>query len=299
MILKFPRTRYLRWSILKRLTVGVAVLSVWGGLLAATSQAQSPGTQLQGEAIQGGLIFGQAPPGSTVSLDGTAVMTTAEGRFVIGFDRDETGTRELLVTSHGQSVEKLQLAVQPREYAIERVDGLPPRTVTPDPEAAERIKQEAAMVSSARRLRDQRTDYAQGFAWPAAGRISGVYGSQRILNGEPGRPHYGLDIAAPTGHPVYAPAAGKVTLTHNDMYFSGGTLIVDHGQGLSSTFLHLSEILVEPGDEVQQGDLIARIGATGRASGPHLDWRMNWLNRRVDPQLLLQGNPVSVNPDSL
>ncbi|HKX54787.1 MAG TPA: M23 family metallopeptidase, partial [Xanthomonadales bacterium] len=145
---------------------------------------------------------------------------------------------------------------------------------------------------SARRLRDQRTDYLQGFDWPAAGRISGVYGSQRILNGEPGRPHYGLDIAAPSGHPVYAPAAGIITLTHRDMYFSGGTLIVDHGQGLSSTFLHLSEILVETGDAVQQGDLIARIGATGRASGPHLDWRMNWLDRRVDPQLLVQGEPA-------
>ncbi|HET6565982.1 MAG TPA: M23 family metallopeptidase [Xanthomonadales bacterium] len=254
-----------------------------------SAQAQ---TELKGEAIQGGLIFGQALPGSKVSLDGTSVMTTPDGRFVIGFDRDETGTRELLVNSPERPEEKLELIVKARQYDIERVDGLPPRTVTPDPEAAERIKQEAAMVASARRLRDQRTDYATGFAWPAAGRISGVYGSQRILNGEPGRPHYGLDIAAPTGDPVHAPAAGKVTLAHKDMYFSGGTLILDHGQGLSSTFLHLSEILVETGDEVQQGDLIARIGATGRASGPHLDWRMNWLNRRVDPQLLLSGEPA-------
>jgi murein DD-endopeptidase MepM/ murein hydrolase activator NlpD len=241
-------------------------------------------------------MFGQAPAGSSVTLDGKAVMTTADGQFVIGFDRDETGTRELQISSPDQPAEKLQLAIRLREYDIERVDGLPPRTVTPDPEAAERIKQEAAMVSSARRLRDQRTDYALGFAWPAAGRISGVYGSQRILNGEPGRPHYGLDIAAPTGDPVYAPAAGIVTLTHNDMYFSGGTLIIDHGQGLSSTFLHLSAILVETGDEVKRGDLIARIGATGRASGPHLDWRMNWLDRRVDPQLLVQGEPVPAKP---
>lgn len=268
------------------------------GLLAlpVTSLSQKPDTQLQGEAIQGGLIFGQAHAGSKVTLDGTAVMTTVDGRFVIGFDRDETGTRELIVSSPNTPAEKLQLQVKPREYAIERVDGLPPRTVTPDPEAAERIRQEAAMVSSARRLRDQRTDYVQGFAWPAAGRISGVYGSQRILNGEPGRPHYGLDIAAPTGEPVYAPASGIVTLAHNDMYFSGGTLILDHGQGLSSTFLHLSEILVETGDEVQKGELIARIGATGRASGPHLDWRMNWLDRRVDPQLLVQDKPVPTGP---
>lgn len=251
-------------------------------------------TQISGEAIQGGLIFGQSQPGSTVTLDGENVLTSADGHFVIGFDRDESGTRELVISSPAQPTETIALAVQARQYDVERVDGLPPRTVTPDPEAAERIKQEAAMVASARRLRDQRIDYVYGFEWPAAGRISGVYGSQRVLNGEPGRPHYGLDIAAPTGDPVYAPAGGIVTLAYGDMYFSGGTLIVDHGQGLSSTFLHLSEILVKTGSTVSQGDLIARIGATGRASGPHLDWRMNWLNRRVDPQLLVTGEPAAL-----
>jgi murein DD-endopeptidase MepM/ murein hydrolase activator NlpD len=253
-------------------------------------------TQLSGEAIQGGLIFGQTKPGSTVNLDDQAVLVSSDGHFLIGFDRDESGTRELVINSPAQPAETIELAVKARQYDIERVDGLPPRTVTPDPEAAERIKQEAAMVSSARRLRDQRVDYVNGFAWPAAGRISGVYGSQRVLNGEPGRPHYGLDIAAPTGDPVFAPAGGIVTLAYGDMYFSGGTLILDHGQGLSSTFLHLSEILVEVGDIVSQGDLIARIGATGRASGPHLDWRMNWLNRRVDPRLLVKGDPTPLKP---
>lgn len=260
-------------------------------LLPVALQAQ---TQISGEAVQGGLMFGQALPGSTVTLDGDTVMVSADGHFVIGFDRDESGTRKLVINSPAQAPETLSLAIKAREYNIERVDGLPQRTVTPDPEAAERIRQEAALVSSARRLRDQRIDYAAGFEWPAAGRISGVYGSQRILNGEPGRPHYGLDIAAPTGNPVYAPAGGVVTLAYDDMYFSGGTLILDHGQGLSSTFLHLSEILVKTGSTVKQGELIARIGATGRASGPHLDWRMNWLNRRVDPQLLVQGEPTAL-----
>lgn len=246
---------------------------------------------LQGDAIQGGLIFGQAPPGSHVILDGEAVMITGEGRFVIGFDRDETGVRTLVIEAPGLPTQTEELAVQPREYDIERVDGLPPRTVTPDPAAAERIRQEAAMVASARARRDSRADFVEPFAWPAKGRISGVYGSQRILNGEPRRPHYGLDIAAPTGTPVFAPADGVVTLAHEDMYFSGGTLILDHGHGLSSSFLHLSEILVEAGTPVQQGDLIARIGSSGRASGPHLDWRMNWLDRRVDPQRLVSGSP--------
>ncbi|MCH8058708.1 MAG: M23 family metallopeptidase [Proteobacteria bacterium] len=250
--------------------------------------------ELRGECIQGGLIFGLTQPGNQIFLDDTEVMVSGEGKFLIGFGRDETGERLLRVKGGPGFDELVTLTVAPREYNIEKVDGLPPRTVTPDPAAAKRIAEEAAMVSSARSRRDARTDYAPGFAWPAQGRISGVYGSQRILNGEPRRPHFGLDIAAPAGSPVYAPAAGIVTLNHPDMYFSGGTLILDHGQGLSSTFLHLSKILVEAGTTVQQGDLIAEIGSTGRASGPHLDWRMNWLNRRVDPQLLMKGTPQQI-----
>lgn len=257
----------------------------------AFAAGDTAGLELRGEAIQGGLIFGQATPGCHVSLDGKAIMVSADGLFVIGFGRDETGVRRLEVQPPGAEPITRELKVRPREYDIERVDGLPPQTVTPDPEAAERIQREAAMVAAARARRDARTDFSHAFAWPAHGRISGVYGSQRILNGEPRRPHYGLDIAAPTGSPVYAPADGVVTLVHNDMYFSGGTLILDHGQGLSSTFLHLSKILVEAGTRVHQGDLLARIGSTGRASGPHLDWRMNWLDRRVDPQRLVEGSP--------
>ena len=247
--------------------------------------------ELSGDIVQGGLVFGRAAPGSSASLDGKPIMVAPDGRFVIGFDRDETGERRLEVVGPDGATERRALRVAPREFSIERVDGLPPQTVTPDPEALERIRQEAALVSNARARRDARTDYAAGFAWPAGGRISGVYGSQRILNGEPRRPHYGLDIAAPTGSPVHAPADGVVTLVHPDMYFSGGTIVLDHGQGLSSSFLHLSRVLVQAGDSVRQGDVIAEIGSTGRASGPHLDWRMNWLDRRVDPQLLVAGEP--------
>jgi murein DD-endopeptidase MepM/ murein hydrolase activator NlpD len=258
------------------------------------SSTETQALELAGEPVQGGLIFGSSAPGSRVFLDGNEIMVSPEGRFVLGFDRDESGERSLVVRDGAGNEESVILAVAPREFAIERVDGLPPRTVTPDPEALERIQAEAALVSAARARRDARTDYARGFAWPASGRISGVYGSQRILNGEPRRPHYGLDIAAPTGSPVYAPADGVVTLVHADMYFSGGTIVLDHGQGLSSTFLHLSRTLVEAGETVRSGDLIAEIGATGRASGPHLDWRMNWLDRRVDPQLLVSGEPPAL-----
>jgi murein DD-endopeptidase MepM/ murein hydrolase activator NlpD len=249
--------------------------------------------ELDGEPIQGGLMFGSCNPGCSVTLDGDNILVSPDGRFVIGFDRDEAGERTLRVREADGDERSATLAVTAREYEIERVDGLPPQTVTPDPEALERIRQEAAMVASARARRDTRADYADGFAWPANGRISGVYGSQRILNGEPRRPHYGLDIAAPTGTPVHAPADGIITLAYDDMYFSGGTVVLDHGQGLSSSFLHLSRVLVEAGTTVRQGDVIAEVGATGRASGPHLDWRMNWLDRRVDPQLLMGEMPAS------
>lgn len=257
-------------------------------LLAATAAGAA---ELSGEPVQGGLMFGRAAPGSQVFLDGREIIVSDDGRFVIGFGRDETGERELRVRSPDGGEEITKLAVAPREYRIERVDGLPPRTVTPDPEAAARIRREAAMVARARGRRDEHADYTSGFDWPAKGRISGVYGSQRVLNGEPRRPHFGLDIAAPEGSPVHAPADGVVTLAAPDLYFSGGTLIIDHGQGLSSSFLHLSKILVREGTRVHKGDVIAEVGATGRASGPHLDWRMNWLDRRVDPQLLVAEKP--------
>lgn len=257
-------------------------------LLILLTVATSVGAvQLSGEATQGGLIFGKVKAGSTVKLDDTEIQLSANGDFVIGFGRDEAGTRQLTVTSPGGEEFQKDLPVKPREYAIERVDGLPPSTVTPDPESLARIQEDARMVANARKRRDSQAFYTKGFKWPSNGRISGVYGSQRILNGEPRRPHFGLDIAAPTGTPVYAPADGLITLAHPDMYYSGGTIILDHGHGLSSSFLHLSEILVEAGAMVKQGDVIGKVGATGRASGPHLDWRMNWLDRRVDPQPLL------------
>ena len=243
--------------------------------------------ELSGSAVQGGILVGKAAPGSSVSLDGSAIMVADTGEFIIAFARDESGTRTLRVEAPDGAVKIRTLDIEEREFRIERVDGLPPATVTPDPESLERIRNDAAMVRKARSLRAERTDFAAGFDWPAEGRISGVYGSQRILNGEPRNPHWGLDIAAPEGTPVRAPAAGVITLAHPDLYYSGGTVILDHGHGLSSTFLHLSRIHVAVGDRLEPGDLIGEIGATGRATGPHLDWRMNWLDKRVDPQTLL------------
>jgi len=190
------------------------------------------------------------------------------------------------------------LQVASREYNIQRVEGVPQETVTPPPERMARIRREATLVANARAPSLQRPDLIEGvlagFTWPAQGPISGVYGSQRFYNGEPRNPHYGVDVAAPKGTPVYAPAAGVVTLAEPDLYFSGGTVILDHGYQLSSTFLHMSEVSVEVGDELQTGDLIGAIGSTGRATGPHLDWRMNWRKERIDPQLLAPPMPEAV-----
>ncbi len=247
--------------------------------------------ELRGEAVQGGLLIGIAPAGSTVLLDGEMVASTAEGHFLIGFGRDETAARRLRVEWPDGEFEQL-LDPQPREFAIQRIDGLPPAQVTPDPSVMERIRAEAAMTREARRRIDDRADFAAGFDWPTTGPVTGVYGSQRILNGEPRSPHWGVDVAAPTGTEVRAPAAGIVTLAHPGMYFSGGTLLIDHGLGLSSAFLHLDQILVEPGQRVERGELVARVGATGRVTGAHLDWRMNLGETRIDPQLLVPPMPT-------
>ena len=253
------------------------------------------GVELRGEVVQGGLIIGKADPAAAVHLDGEALPRSADGHFLIGFGRDEEQPRRLQVHFvDGRTVER-ELLPAPREFDIQHIDGLPSKMVTPDPEALKRIREEAAMTSAARRRMDPRSDFVQGFDWPVTGPITGVYGSQRILNGQPRNPHWGIDIAAPTGTLVRAPAPGIVTLAHPDMYFSGGTLLLDHGLGLSSTFLHLSEILVETGQRVEQGDPIARVGATGRVTGPHLDWRMNLGTTRVDPELLLGPMPQSAD----
>lgn len=246
---------------------------------------------LQGEAVQGGLIIGRVPAGAQVELDGERLRHAADGYFLIGFGRDETTPRRLVVRADDGSTEVRELKPEPREFDIQRIDGLPPQQVTPDPESLERIRREAAQVRDARERLDDRTDFVGGFIWPVHGPVTGVYGSQRILNGQPRSPHWGVDLAAPIGTPVVAPAAGVVTLAHPDMYFSGGTLMLDHGLGLSSAFLHLDEILVDPGQRVEQGELIARVGATGRVTGAHLDWRMNLGETRIDPQLLMDAPP--------
>ncbi len=260
--------------------------------LVSTVAAAESGLRLDGPRIQGGLLRGRVPPGSTVEFEGDAVRISSEGWFLVGFGRDAPPRAELMVVYPDGRSERQVLGIERREYRIERVDGLPPRKVAPRREEdLARIEADVRMVGQARVIDDPRTDFLSGFRWPLEGRISGVYGSQRILNGESRRPHFGIDIAAPAGTRVAAPADGVVTLVHPDMFFSGGTLIVDHGHGLSSAFLHLSRILVEKGERVAQGQTIAEVGASGRSTGPHLDWRVNLFWRRLDPALLVGPMP--------
>lgn len=247
---------------------------------------------LEGQLIQGGLVQGHTDPDAIVKVNGEPVRLSPDGIFLVGFDRDSPPEVELEVVRGDGKNEKRVLHVERRKYQIQRVDGLPERKVTPKKEDLERIREEARLAREARQRDDPRTDFIKGFGWPAKGRITGVYGSQRILNGKPRTPHYGLDIAGPIGTPVVAPADGVVTLVHPDMFFSGTTLIVDHGHGLSSTFIHLNKILVKEGERVRRGEPIAEIGASGRATGPHLDWRMNWFQNRIDPQLLVSPMPA-------
>lgn len=233
------------------------------------------------------MIIGKTIAGAVIRLDDQAIRITPQGDFAFGFGRDAPATAILTVTEPGKSAVTQTLDIAQREYNIQRVEGVPQQTVTPSEESLARIRKENAQVKSARATDSDLTYFLQTFRWPLIGPLTGFYGSQRYYNGEPRRPHYGLDIAAPKGTLVYAPADGIVTLAHPDMFYSGGTLIMDHGYGISSTFIHLSEVLVKPGDKIRQGDPIAKVGAGGRSTGPHLDWRLNWYDVRLDPQLIM------------
>lgn len=235
---------------------------------------------------QGQLVAASTEPGSAVRIGEREARVDADGRYVFGIERDAPASVTVTIRHRNGKTEQHSLQVVQREYKIERVDGLPPHTVTPDPDLARRIAEEQARVAKARERDDDRTDYLGGFRRPAEGRISGVYGSQRIDNGVPKAPHYGLDIAVPTGTPVKAPAGGIVSFAAPDLILTGGTVLIDHGHGLTSSFLHLSRIDVKLGDRVSQGQVFAAAGATGRASGPHVHWGFNWFDVRLDPALL-------------
>lgn len=258
------------------------------GVLSHTASA----LELKGPLEQGGMVIGKVTPGTKVSLDGRSVEVTADGRFVIGFGRDAKASAKLTTEdASGKHVRKL--VIKPRQYHIQSVHGIPKKIMSPSAADYKHIIRDVKEVKAARSKNYHRMDFAGPFLWPLQGTITGVYGSQRVYNGKPGRPHYGVDVAAAVGTPVTAPAPGIVTVANPDMFYSGGTVIIDHGYGISSTLMHLSKVLVKVGQEVKPGDIIGEVGSTGRATGPHLDWRMNWFNKaRIDPQLLAPSMPA-------
>ncbi len=242
----------------------------------------------RGAIVQGGLAVGQAPAGAvSVTLDGRPTRLDAQGRFLVGFGRDASPDALVEARLADGTRVRQALKVAPREWRIERIPQLA-QSSTPNPEYEKLRSEEVARIAAARAVTSDATGWTQRFAWPARGRISGVYGSQRILGGVPRNPHAGVDIARPTGTPVASPADGIIVLASPPRFsLEGNLLIIDHGNRLFSSFLHLSRIDVKVGDVVRQGQPVGAIGMTGRATGPHLHWAMSWGDVRIDPQLLV------------
>ena len=253
-------------------------------VMAPQVQAQ---VNLQGKLEQGALMRGHVAAGTQVALNGEAIKVTPDGNFAFGFDRDGELSQQLTLVYPSGLTEVKLLTLIKREYDIQSVKGISSKIMKPDPVAQQRAAKDSAQVKAARASFSNQTAFMQEFIWPLTGRISGVYGSQRIYNDVPGNPHFGVDVAAKTGTVVVAPADGVISLSVPDMFYSGGTMVIDHGYGVSSSFLHLSKLYVKTGEVVKQGQAVAEVGSTGRANGPHLDWRVNWYQMRLDPTTIV------------
>lgn len=247
--------------------------------------------ELKGETTQGGLMIGRAAPNSIVTLDGQPVLVAPDGSFVIGFSRDHGLTAVLDVSVNRGPRERRTLVVMPRIFDIQSITGVAQKYVEPSPEDMKRIQEEQRLIREARAKRSLVADFGSGFIWPVTGPISGVFGSQRVFNGQPRAPHNGVDIAAPRGTLIHAAADGTVTLAGPDLFFNGNLMILDHGLGLTTVYAHMDEFLVKPGERVKKGQVIGKVGATGRVTGPHLHWGANWSGVGLDPQLLVGPMP--------
>ncbi|MFT3997667.1 MAG: M23 family metallopeptidase [Asticcacaulis sp.] len=247
-------------------------------------RTQTGAFPLTGKFVQGGYAIGKTAPNREISIDGVATgLSATNGLFVIGFDRDALPTATVTV----QGVGRTTVSLDKTAYDIQRVNGLPADQVSPtDPALLERIARERDLKAKGFASREDATWFADGFHWPLRNFVvSGRFGNQRILNGEPKSPHYGFDMAAPEGTPVYAPQTARVALAEPDLHFEGGLILLDHGQGLISMYLHLSSLAVQTGEQVHQGQMIGQVGKKGRATGPHLCWRLKWRDRALDPSL--------------
>lgn len=251
-----------------------------------SAEALAGSLELEGTLTQGGLVIGITDPGARVSIDGSNVRVSSDGQFLIGFGRDAKPDALLRIRHPGGEVTEKNLKVAKRQYKVQRINGLAPRQVTPKPEDLKRIRNDNAQIAKARRHDRDQTDFSSGFGWPAVGPISGVFGSRRILNGKPKNPHNGIDIAAPRGAPVTASADGVVALADEDMFYTGKTVMIDHGHGLTSVYAHMDKIVVTRGQRITKGDAIGTIGRTGRVTGPHLHWGITLFGTHLDPALL-------------
>ena len=243
-----------------------------------------------GDFKQGSFILGKTDPNSKVYIDNRKVRVSSDGYFAFGLDRDRKNN-VLIKVNNGMETKLIEKKVFKRKYKIQRIDGLPPKQVTPPPEVYERIKKDNILIGKARAIDSKLVFFKDKFIYPIDKYIiTGVYGSQRILNGKPRRPHYGIDFHAPEGTPVKSMMDGVVTLVENDMYFTGGTIIFDHGHGVSTLYMHMKDINVQKGQKVKKGEVVGTLGQSGRATGPHLDIRLNWFEVKLDPATVLNLN---------
>jgi murein DD-endopeptidase MepM/ murein hydrolase activator NlpD len=242
--------------------------------------------EFNGKFIQGHFIIGKTEPKSKIIIDKKEIKVSRDGFFVFGIDRDRKF--DVLITKiNNDKKEKIIKKVFKRKYNIQRIDGLPENKVTPPEEVYKRIKTENNAIGEARAINSDLIFFKNKFIMPVEGIITGVYGSQRILNGKPKWPHYGIDIAADLGTMILSSGTGVVTMAEDDLYYTGGTIIMDHGHGISTIYSHLESVLVSVGDQINQGEVIGTVGSTGRSTGPHLDFRINWFQTRLDPMSVL------------
>ena len=242
--------------------------------------------EFTGKFIQGHFILGKTETNSKIIIDKKEIKVSKDGYFVFGIDRDRKFDILITKISNGKK-EKIVKKIFKRKYKIQKIDGLPENKVTPPESVYKRIKKENNAIGEARAINSDLKYFKSKFIMPVDGVITGVYGSQRILNGKPKWPHYGIDIAADQGTHIKSSGNGVVTMAEDDLYYTGGTIIMDHGHGISTIYSHLENVLVSVGDKINQGDIIGTVGSTGRSTGPHLDFRINWFQTRLDPMTVI------------
>ena len=250
------------------------------------TSTQLKALEFKGKFIQGHYIIGLTDPTTQIIIDKKEVKVSEEGYFVFGIDRDRKFDLTITKILNGKK-EKIIKKVLKRKYNIQRIDGLEESKVTPPESVYKRIKEENNKIGEARAINSDLSFFKNQFIMPVEGIISGVYGSQRILNGKPRWPHYGIDIAAKKGTLIKSSGSGVVTMAEDDLYYTGGTIIMDHGHGISTIYSHLETVMVSIGDKINKGDIIGTVGSTGRSTGPHLDFRVNWFQTRLDPMSIL------------